>query len=76
MEGEEDGYRYFENACDILVGWLLVLDSFGVTPSKWLTETACDIDVDHHDGALLVEYFLIRHRTNILPNVRFYLIVY
>ena len=69
MEGEEDGYWYFENACDILVGWLLVLDSFGATPSKWLTETACDATVDHRDGGLLVKYLFKMNQTNILLNI-------
>ena len=47
----------------------------GTTPSTWSTETACDVNVDHCDGILLMEWILIMHRIIILPNIRSYLIV-
>ena len=28
----------------------------GATPSKWPTETACAVSVDHRDGVLLMKY--------------------
>ena len=31
----------------------------GATPSKWPTEMACAIAVDHHDGVLLMKYLYI-----------------
>ena len=33
----------------------------GATPSKWLTETASAVAVDHHNGGLLMEYLCIMH---------------
>ena len=42
----------------------------GATPSKWPTETALTVAVDHRDGGLLMKYLFIMDRTNILLNSR------
>ena len=42
----------------------------GSRPSKWTTETALAVAVDHCNGVLLMKYVFIMVRTNIVVNGR------
>ena len=51
-----------------VLGLLILLGDHarvGATPSKWPTETALTVAVDHCDGGSLIKYLFRTHQTNI-----------